>query len=163
MHFELGRTAAFGAASATVRLPAGVAPRLVEIPVANLHPSAFYHVRVVVTTDLGTFRGTDRLLHTAHNRPPVLHVRVAAPGLARWPPSAAARDLQRLRALDVTSACCAAATWSEKACAASAPARMSRSSASAASPPAGRITLRVTARDAFGARTRILRTLRLHH
>jgi hypothetical protein len=162
VHFELGRSATFGLASGTVRLPAGVAPRLVEIPVANLHPSALYHVRVVVTTDLGTFRGADRVLHTARNRPPVLHVRAARRVSlgGRHPRLRVTFSVNERSAVTVALLRHGHVVRSKVT-------RVRSGShvtlLGLRGLAAGRITLRVTARDAFGARTRVLRTLVLHH
>jgi hypothetical protein len=161
VRFEFGRTAAFGSTTAPIRLPAGVADRVVEARLANLHPSAYYHVRVVVTTDLGVFRGADHVLRTARNHPPVVHVR--APHDA----SLAGRH-PRLRVRF---------TLSERASVTVALVRhghVLRSRLLRGARPgahtivlglrglrAGQATLRVVARDPYGARGRVLRTIRL--
>ena len=59
-HFEYGRTTAYGAASADVKVPAGTPTTGVAAWLTALTPGATYHYRLVATNAAGTTNGVDR-------------------------------------------------------------------------------------------------------
>lgn len=67
---RFGPTAAYGAATAAVALPAGATPVAVSAPLSGLAPGTTYHYAVEATNALGTATGADRTLTTTATGPP---------------------------------------------------------------------------------------------
>ena len=71
VHFEFGKTTAYGGQSA-VRHVAGLAPAAVSAVLTGLSPNTTYHVRVVAASSDGATTGRDAVFKTRALPPPVL-------------------------------------------------------------------------------------------
>jgi CSLREA domain-containing protein len=69
IHFDYGKSTAYGSATTTRTLGPGVAPTSVSAALAGLAPQTTYHYRIVATTRDGTSNGADATFKTSASGP----------------------------------------------------------------------------------------------